>query len=173
MTDAVIEKLRKHLNIWTSSGFVAYAVIDGAKISNITNLLIKRGMVFGSLFRDSGDTEIMHTGPFLAQVTHEKIIDLLTIPDILQSAVFWSAPGCTGKRFWKHLRTLTLVQIPDECSVGNGKTISYRRAIFRHQDPETLSRTLPAMTPAQRASIRPGACASDRASRGCARSKAA
>ncbi|OUI89570.1 hypothetical protein HK11_09530 [Acetobacter sp. DmW_043] len=144
----LLSDLKNRLAEWLTTGTV-FAVIEGAAYPDCPALLKAHGLIYGSLFREPCDPDILRTGPFLIQAEQKKLDNLLSIPGIIRNAIFWHTSEISGHVFWSHLRKLTKVSIPSSLDDGSGQKM--RTAMFRFQDPWVTERIFPIFTPAQRA----------------------
>jgi hypothetical protein len=123
-----------------------YAVIDGAKFSDLPTRLATIGVAPSSLFLDQRDSSVVQAGPFLARLDAHRLMALFRIDGIEAATVFWSAPT-DQTVFYQHLRRLNLADIPLSPERGAGSVL------FRHWDPAVMALVLPTLEPAQRAQL--------------------
>jgi len=148
-----------------------YAVLDGAKIDGLPDLLFDHDFSHKPLYRDMGSEvkEINQTAPqFIrfdkwdywenALTPRQRLESLLTILDDLSAAVFWEYDG-EPKCLFRHLRTINNILIPRDADTPPmpdpldpegetfGNTATHQQVLFRHADANVMAQVLPVMSP--------------------------
>lgn len=136
-----------------------FAVVDGAYFDNLPLVLQTCDLVGLPLYLEGGAPEHRDAAGFLVDLPDEAAIRRLeSLLAGRPAAVFWSWP--LGRMaLYRHLRTLNLVEIPNEAKVraeaeqdpAAADLPAYESVLFRHWDPNVLGALLPLLTLAQRA----------------------
>ncbi|MGE4483451.1 DUF4123 domain-containing protein [Acidocella sp.] len=135
-----------------------FAVLDGAKYDDLPALLRQVDVRTRSLFLEyRGNAGIVRAGPHLALLNERRLRNLLRIEGIEGAAVFWRVEEPDEPAFYRHLRTLNLVEIPApppaQGAAPDPFAPAQRTVMFRHWDPSVLAMILPVLTLAQRARL--------------------
>lgn len=121
-----------------------FAVLDGAHVDGAAAQLKARKLIGRPLFLEAGGKSSIDTGPHLVSVPNpyalEQLQELVAGKPAL---MFWSWQH-GAETLYRHLRTINLVEIPDE-ERGTG----YETVVFRHASPNVMASVLPLLTPAQ------------------------
>lgn len=138
--------LRKILAEWP---LPVFAVLDGAHYDDLPSLLRQADVPARALFLEYRDNAgLLRSGPHLAPLDGWRLNNLLRIEGIEKAAVFWRVDKPDEPAFYRHLRTLNLVNIP--VPTPDPFAPVRRTVMFRHWDPGVLALTLPVLTQAQR-----------------------
>ncbi|WP_026440728.1 DUF4123 domain-containing protein [Acidocella facilis] len=135
-----------------------FAVLDGAKYDDLPALLRQVDVAARALFLEyRGNAGIVRAGPHLALLNERRLRNLLRIEGIDGATVFWRVEAPDEPAFYRHLRTLNLVEIPAPPPAQDAAPDPFapaqRTVMFRHWDPGVLAMILPVLTPAQRARL--------------------
>ncbi len=135
-----------------------FAVLDGAKYDDLPGLLRQIDIEARALFLEyRGNAGVVRAGPHLALLNERRLRNLLRIEGIDGAAVFWRVEEPDEPAFYRHLRTLNLVEIPApppaQDAAPDPFATAQRTVMFRHWDPGVLAMILPVLTPAQRARL--------------------
>lgn len=135
-----------------------FAVLDGAKYDDLPGLLRQIDIEARALFLEyRGNAGVVRSGPHLALLNERRLRNLLRIEGIEGAAVFWRVEEPDEPAFYRHLRTLNLVEIPApppaQGAAPDPFATAQRTVMFRHWDPGVLAMILPVLTPAQRARL--------------------
>ncbi|EKM98001.1 DUF4123 domain-containing protein, partial [Acidocella sp. MX-AZ02] len=90
-----------------------FAVLDGAKYDDLPALLRQVDVAARALFLEyRGNAGVVRAGPHLALLNERRLRNLLRTEGIEGAAVFWRVEEPDEPAFYRHLRTLNLVEIP-------------------------------------------------------------
>jgi hypothetical protein len=121
-----------------------FAVLDGALFDDLPSILQQAELKHRSLFIKPEDREFERAGPWLVALVDSSARTIVETLALAQPcAVFWSC--AEGEEvLWRHLRSINEILIPDvrySQAEANGRLV-HERVLFRHWDPNALSRML-------------------------------
>jgi Domain of unknown function (DUF4123) len=121
-----------------------FAVLDGALFDDLPGILRQADLKHRSLFIKPEDGEFERAGPWLVALVDSSARTLVEALALAQPcAVFWSC--AEGEEvLWRHLRSINEILIPDVryLQTGENGRLAHERVLFRHWDPNALSRML-------------------------------
>lgn len=127
-----------------------WAVVDGAKFSNVRQTLDRLGLRSIPLFLELPRKPAPVAGPFLVPLSAPDLHQFLTIPHVEKACVFWSAPAEEAVVF-RHLRGLNYARIPLQTRDAVGwEADGKERALLRHWDPSVMALLVPLLDEEQR-----------------------
>ncbi|WP_420103622.1 DUF4123 domain-containing protein [Bosea sp. (in: a-proteobacteria)] len=137
-----------------------FAVIDGGPFDDLPLLLASYGLSGRALYLEGGRPEIRDAAGYLVPLLNaEQWQAAQALAAGRPALVVWSWQDGIDA-LYRHLRTLNLVQIPNEARAeaqARGEEIdpeeypAYESVLFRHWDPNVLGSLLPLLTPEQQA----------------------
>lgn len=135
-----------------------FAVVDGGKFDDVGQALASVGLSGQPLYLEGADPGVRAAAGHLVTLADRR--DLRAVIEIArprEALVIWSWPS-GSMALYRHLRTLNLVEIPNEARAeaeAAGEDVSampeYEPVLFRHWDPNVLAELLPLLEPSQRA----------------------
>jgi hypothetical protein len=137
-----------------------FAVVDGGKFDSIDEALASVGLKGQPLYLEGADPGARAAaGHLVALPERRDLIGVVALAKPLDALVIWSWPSGLMS-LYRHLRTLNLVEIPNEARAeaeADGEDVSelasHEPVLFRHWDPSVLATLLPLLEPPQQARI--------------------
>lgn len=115
-----------------------FALIDGVHFEKLPTQLAERDLKGQPLYLEGPDRDAVDSGPFLVDAaTPAKLAAVLALVRSKPAVVFWSWGGGQPS-LYRHLRSLTMVEIPLS---GDPEPV-----LFRLADPRALALVLPVLT---------------------------
>ncbi len=115
-----------------------FALIDGVHFEKLPIQLAERELKGQPLYLEGPDRDAVESGPFLVDAaTPAKLAAVLALVRSKPAVVFWSWGGGQPS-LYRHLRSLTMVEIPLS---GEPEPV-----LFRLADPRALALVLPVLT---------------------------
>ena len=125
-----------------------FAVLDGAQVASLPEMLSRQGLSARPLLRSPADTGVERAGPWLVALGTTGLRSVLALVGDQPAAVFWAWPNGEAA-LHGHLRRLNMARLPSWAATGQpepeGGGVGTRNVLFRHWDPRVLGAVMPAL----------------------------